>query len=118
MIVTFFDINCLSGLLTLISTYLLTLSKVLLRESSIFLEFPMLNEQTSKFTRNLFYNKIVEWKLLAPINNKTWINNWMLRKIITVAFSTARDPLLQKLLVAVPKEVEIDVGPGFLTFVF
>ena len=42
----------------------------------------------------------------------------MLRKIITRGFSTHSDPLLQKLLVKVPKEVEIDVGAGFLTFLF
>jgi len=42
----------------------------------------------------------------------------MLRRIITRGFSTSNDPLLQKLLVKVPKEVEIDVGAGFLTFLF
>jgi hypothetical protein len=42
----------------------------------------------------------------------------MLRKIITRGFSTSSDLLLQKLLVKMPKEVEIDVGAGFLTFLF
>lgn len=42
----------------------------------------------------------------------------MLRKIVTRRFSINQDPLLQKLLIKVPKEVEIDVGAGFLTFLF
>ena len=42
----------------------------------------------------------------------------MLRKIITRGFTVNQDPLLQKLLVKVPKEVEIDLGAGFLTFLF
>ena len=41
----------------------------------------------------------------------------MLRQMLTRPFSKV-NPLLDKLITKVPKEVEVDVSPGFLSLIF